>query len=95
VKTIRADDVRIPRGARDAVANHEEVVVLNRDRPTMVIVNPDDHSRASGVLRRGRPLNEALALLLAAPPPDEDFGHDLEVVMAAVGAIPTDPWERS
>jgi hypothetical protein len=61
----------------------------------MVIVNPDDHSRASGVTRRGRPLNEALALLLAAPLPDEAFGQDLEVVMAAVGAIPTDPWERS
>jgi PHD/YefM family antitoxin component YafN of YafNO toxin-antitoxin module len=95
VKTIRADDVRIPRGAREAVANHEEVVVLNRDRPTMVILNPDDHSRASEAPRRGRPLSEALAHLLAAPLPDEAFGRDMEAVIAAVGATPVDPWEPS
>jgi hypothetical protein len=95
VKTIRADDVRIPRGAREAVANHEEVVVLNRDRPTMVIVNPDDHSRASEPPRRGRPLSEALAHLLAAPLPDEAFGRDMEAIIAAVGTIAADPWEPS
>jgi len=62
----------------------------------MVIVNADDRSRASGVVsRRGRPLNEALALLVSAPLPDEAFGHDLEAVIAAVGAIPSDPRERS
>ena len=95
MKTIRADEVRIPRGARDAVAKHEEVVVLNRDRPTMVIVNPDDHGRGWEAAQRGRPLDEALARLRAAPLPDDAFARDLEAVVAAAGAIPADPWEPS
>jgi hypothetical protein len=34
---IRAEEVRIPRSAREAVARHEAVVVLNRERPVYVI----------------------------------------------------------
>src|SRR5580692_7643257 len=34
--TIRAEDVRIPRHAREAVARHELVVVANRERPVFV-----------------------------------------------------------
>ena len=40
--TIRAEDVRIPRHAREAVARHERVTVMNRERPAFVIVHPDD-----------------------------------------------------
>lgn len=84
--TIRAEEVRIPRRAREAVARHEEVVVLNRERPAFVIVHPDDHGHTA---RRGRPLRDALAILAKAAPPDPEFAVDMEVVLDAVGAIST------
>jgi hypothetical protein len=95
MKTIRANDVRIPEGARDALAGHEEVVVLNRERPVYVILNADDHARASAPGRRGRPLKEALAILSDAPLPDPAFADDLQAVRDLVGPAPVDPWERS
>ena len=92
--TIKADEMRIPRRAREAVAQHEKVIVMNRERPAFVILNPDDQEEASPS-RRGRPLGEALARLAQAPAPDADFGTDLEAVLRDVGPAPTDPWERS
>ncbi|MGH9113009.1 MAG: hypothetical protein ACRDZN_12045 [Acidimicrobiales bacterium] len=93
--TIRAEEVRIPRRAREAVARHEEVVVVNRERPAYVIVNPEDHAAASGPSRRGRALREALALLANAAPPDPAFADDMEQVLGTVGAAPADPWAPS
>jgi hypothetical protein len=94
MNTINADDVRIPRRAREAVARHEDVVILNRDRPVYVLSNPDDR-KVSKPLRRGRPLREALALLASAPLPDDLLGHDLEAIRESVGPLPADPWARS
>jgi hypothetical protein len=91
--TIKAEEVRIPRWAREAVARHEEVVVVNRERPAYVLVNPDDCLRPSP--RRGRPLKEALSLLAQASPPDSAFAEDMAAVLDAVGSVPTDPWEQS
>ncbi|HEY7324910.1 MAG TPA: hypothetical protein VH520_08795 [Streptosporangiaceae bacterium] len=93
--TIRAEEVRIPRRAREAVARHEEVVVVNRERPSFVIVHPDDAPTASRPARRGRSLREALAMLAAGPRPDLDFADDMEKVLRDVGAAPDDPWARS
>ncbi len=45
--TIKAEEVRIPRRAREAVARHEQVVVVNRERPAYVIVHPDDRAVTS------------------------------------------------
>jgi hypothetical protein len=92
--TIKADEVRIPRRAREAVAHHEEVVVFNRERPAYVIVHPDDHRRTAAS-RHGRPLKEALVLLMRAAPPDPAFARDMEAVLDAVGPAPTDPWAQS
>ena len=72
---VKADEVRIPRRARAAVAHHEEVVVLNRERPAFVIVHPEDH-RLTVSPRRGRRLREALALLANAAPPDPTADPD-------------------
>jgi hypothetical protein len=91
--TVKADEVRIPRRAREAVAHHEKVVVMNRERPAFVIVHPDDHEQ--GATRRGRSLRDALARLAQAAPPDPDFGTDMEAVLRSVGPAPTDPWEPS
>jgi PHD/YefM family antitoxin component YafN of YafNO toxin-antitoxin module len=93
--TIRAEDVRIPRDAREAVARHERVVVVNHERPAFVIVHPDDTAAESPTARRGRPLREALGLLAAAALPDPDFADDMEAVLADVGPAPDDPWARS
>jgi hypothetical protein len=92
--TVKADEVRIPRRAREAVAHHEEVVVLNRERPAFVIVHPDDHLRAVSV-RQERRLGDALALLANAAAPDPAFAADMEAVLDSVGAAPSDPWARS
>ncbi len=92
--TIKAEEIRIPRRAREAVAHHEEVVVFNRERPAYVIVHPDDHGQTVAS-RRGRPLGEALALLAQAAPPDPAFAEDMEAVLAAVGPAPADPWAQS
>jgi hypothetical protein len=91
--TIKAEEMRLPRRAREAVAHHEEVVVFNRERPAYVIVHPDDHGRPA--TRRGRPLREALALLTQAAPPDPAFAEDMEVVLDSVGPVPADPWAQS
>jgi hypothetical protein len=92
--TIRAEEVRIPRHAREAVARHERVVVVNHERPAFVIVHPDDAAADSPTARRGRPLREALGLLSGATPPDPGFADDMEAVLADVGPVPDDPWAR-
>ena len=93
--TIRAEEVRIPRPAREAVARHERVVVVNHERPAFVIVHPDDTAADSPTARRGRPLREALGLLAGAGRPDPEFADDMEAVLADVGPVPDDPWARS
>jgi hypothetical protein len=93
--TIRAEDVRIPRLARDAVARHEHVQVMSHDRPAFVIVHPDDDPATAHAAPRGRPLREALTLLAAGPAPDPDFARDMEDVHASVGRVPEDPWAQS
>jgi hypothetical protein len=92
--SIKAEEVRIPRRAREAVAHHEEVVVFNRERAAYVIVHPDDHRRVPAS-RRGRPLKEALALLAQAASPDPAFAADMEAVLDSVGPTPADPWAQS
>jgi hypothetical protein len=92
--TIRAEDVRIPRHAREAVARHEPVTVMNRERPAFVIVHPDD-TAAAPPARRGRPLREALGILASAALPDPGFADDMEAVLRDVGPAPDDPWARS
>jgi hypothetical protein len=93
--TIRAEEVRIPRHAREAVARHERVVVVNHERPAYVIVHPDDTAAESLTPRRGRPLREALGLLTGTTRPDPGFADDMEDVLAEVGPAPDDPWARS
>lgn len=103
--TIRAEEVRIPRHAREAVARHERVVVVNHERPAFVIMHPDDTAAVimhpddtaadSPTARRGRPLREALGLLAGAALPDPGFADDMEAVLADVGSTPDDPWARS
>jgi hypothetical protein len=92
--TLKAEEIRIPRRAREAVAHHEEVVVFNRERPAYVIVHPDDRGRVAAA-RRGRPLREALSLLTRAAPPDPGFAEDMEAVLDDVGPVPADPWALS
>lgn len=94
MRTIKAEEVRIPRHAREAVARHERVVVVNHERPTFVIMHPDDTAVASPA-RRGRPLRDALGLLAGAALPDPDFADDMESVLADIGMAPDDPWARS
>ena len=93
--TIKAEEVRIPRWARDAVSQHEDVVVVNRERPVYVIVHPDDQGPAAQSPRRGRPLRSPLALLAQAAPPDPAFAEDMEAIRATVGSAPADPWAQS
>jgi hypothetical protein len=93
--TINAEEVRIPRRAREAVARHEHVLVVSHDRPAFVIVHPDDDPAGVHAVPRGRPLHEALALLAAGPTPDPGFAEDMEAVLADVGSVPEDPWARS
>lgn len=94
MNTISADDVRIPRRAREAVARHEEVLVLNRERPVCVLSHPDDR-HGSGAHRHGRRLADALEILAGAPLPDNRLGRDLEAIRESVGPVPADPWEQS
>ena len=93
--TISAEEVRIPRHAREAVARHERVVVVNHERPTFVIIHPDDTAAGPAPARRGRPLREALGLLAVAALPDPSFADDMEAVLADTGPVPGEPWARS
>jgi len=81
--SIRVEEVRIPRWVRDAVAQHDEVVVVNRNRPVCVIVHPDDRPRRT-VPSRGRPLREALAVLTQSALPDPAFADDMEAVLDTI-----------
>jgi hypothetical protein len=80
--TVKAGEVHIPRRAREAVAHHEAVVVLNHEGPAFVIVHPDDHRRVVSP-RKGRRLGDALVLLADAAPPDPQFAEDMQVVLDA------------
>ena len=93
MKTIRANDIRIPAEARAALDRHEEVLVVNHGRPSLVITRAVDHPAGGSVAARGRPLREAAAMLSRAPLPDEALAADLEAVRAATGPVPGDPWE--
>lgn len=94
--TIRAEEVRIPRHAREAIARHEPVFVQNRGLSVFVIVHPDDNPVAAYLSgRQGRPLGQALGLLAGAALPDPQFADDMEAVLAEVGPAPDDPWARS
>lgn len=93
--TIRAEEVRIPRHAREAVARHERVVVVNHERPAFVIMHPDDTTADPRPARRGRPLRDALRVLAGAALPDPGFADDMEAVLADIGPTPDDPWARS
>jgi hypothetical protein len=92
--TVRADEVRIPRRVREAVGRHEQVVVLNRERPVLAIIHPDDLVRW-GAKSHGRSIREIASELAGAPRPDPDFAADMEAVLRSVGATPEDPWEPS
>jgi len=92
VTTLPADAVRIPKSAREALARHEVVVVMNRERPAFVLVNPEDHARP--MEGRGRPARDAMALLMALPPADPEFVADMEAVLESAGDVPESPWER-
>ena len=94
VTTINSDEVRIPRRAREAVVRHEQVVVLNRERPVFVLVHPDDLPRP-GTRRRGRPVREIALALAGAPAPDPDFVNDMDAVLSSVGPMPEVLWELS
>lgn len=83
--TISAQDVRIPRHVREAVARHEQVTVMNRERPAFVIVHPDDTPAGAPPAHRGRLLLEAMAVLASAALPDPRFAADMEVVLADIG----------
>jgi hypothetical protein len=93
VTEIKAEEVRIPRRAREAVAHREKVVVMNRERPAFLILHPEEDRRTAAV--RGRPLRDALDLLAQAAPPDEEFAADMQAVLGDVGLSPADPWARS
>jgi hypothetical protein len=84
---IKARDVRIPLQVREAVARHEDVVVLSRGRPAYVIIHPEDHAQAR-LPARGRSLRAALSLLAQVAPPDPDFAEDMTAVRAAVSSAP-------
>ncbi|HMD57182.1 MAG TPA: hypothetical protein VKG82_06890 [Solirubrobacteraceae bacterium] len=90
---IKAEEVRIPRRAREAVAHREKVVVMNRERPAFLILHPDEDPLRAAV--RGRPLQDALALLARTAPPDEEFAADMKAVLEDVGPVPADPWAPS
>lgn len=92
---IRAEEVRIPRHAREAVARHEQVMVVNHDRPAFFIVHPDDAAGVRPATRRGRPLHEALGALTSVALPDPEFAEDMEAVLGDVGPSPEDPWAHS
>ena len=93
--TIRAEEVRIPKRAREALERHEPVVVLNHERARYVIVNSEDHPNTASPAPRGRSLREALRLLALSAPPDPLFADDMETVLDTVGPTPADPWAPS
>ncbi len=67
-------------------------MVLNRERPVMAIVHPDDLSPPSQV--RGRPVRTIAAALRALPAPDVAFADDMTEVLRSAGPAPDDPWAR-
>ena len=93
--TLRVQDVRISRYAREAVAHHEAVVVVNRERRAFVIVHPGDRARSSRSARRGRPSYEAPSELGRFSSPDPAFKEDVNAVLEHAGSTPSDSWPQS
>ncbi|HEX5308745.1 MAG TPA: hypothetical protein VFW38_06660 [Solirubrobacteraceae bacterium] len=93
--TVKAEDLRIPRSVREAVAQHEEVLVVNRERPAFAIVHPDDLPSARPLHQPRRSLREALSILEQSAFPDPGFATDMKAVRESVGPVPPDPWAPS
>ena len=89
--TINSEEVRIPRRAREAVARHEPVVVLNRERPVLAIVHPDT---LEPLRPRGQLVREVAARLAGCASPDPAFAIDMEAVVRSIGPVPGEPWEQ-
>ena len=89
---LNADEVRIPKRAREAVARHERVIVYNRERAVLAIVHPDDVASPSR-RSRGRRVADIAEALSGVAPPDPDFADDMERVLGSVGRVPEVPWE--
>jgi hypothetical protein len=94
VTTVNAEHVRIPKSAREAVARHERVVVVNRDRPVLALIHPDD-LQAPGTGRRGRRVRDIVAALAGTVAPDPEFANDMDAILKSVGPAPEEPWEPS
>lgn len=52
--TIGARQVRLPRQAREAIAQHRDVRVEFHDTPRFVIMHPDDYAMVAPLLERTR-----------------------------------------
>ena len=85
-ETVNSGDVRIPRRAREAVARHEQVVVLNRGRSVLALVHPDDVAGPGG-RRRGRPVREIVSALAGTVSPDPEFADGMAAVSRSVGPV--------
>ncbi|MGH9066774.1 MAG: hypothetical protein ACRD0J_04680 [Acidimicrobiales bacterium] len=91
---MSSDEVRIPRRAREAVARHERVVILNRERPVLALVHPDNLVWP-GAGRRGRPVQDIVSRLAGLPAPDPDFAGDMTAVLDSIGPQPESAWGQS
>ena len=68
--TVRAGDVRLPAGAREALDQRKPVTVTVHDRPAYVIIHSDEYAYAGPLLeRRRRGLPVPIERLLT----DEDY----------------------
>ncbi len=52
--TIPSKNVRVPEQARQAVDNHEDVLVVSRGRARFVLLNAEDYALVSPILEKHR-----------------------------------------
>lgn len=95
VMIVKVEDLHILRSVREAVAQHEEVLVVDLERPAFVIVHPDDRPSVRPARQPRHSLRKAFSILAQSALPDPDFATDMEAVHEAVGPVPDDPWAPS
>lgn len=90
---LNAEEVRIPKKAREALLRHEKVVVLSHERPILAIVNIDDIQSDRSVGHFEKSFGVILNELRNIPFPDRDYFKELKDINEHQDLLPRDPWE--
>ncbi len=89
---LTAEDIRIPKIAREAILRHEKVIVSSHEYPILAILNIDDIGTDNNYDQVGKSFGAILNELKNIPLPDEGYFKELANINVSQEFSPTNPW---